>query len=662
MKAHTNTYRALHDSYPQKTGNQLFKLYRFRALTKQVRLLALLVVILALCSWLIKPSAYRQERELSNNSIDSIFQRQLEDAIACVTELNKLCDEKASVKKIRNHFRKTRLAYKKAAVLIDYFHPAESIQLNAAALPRAEVDNPGKVLDPHGFQVLEEMIFGNPKQIDFEKINEETLLIKNILLQLLRQPNRHYKFKNELVADALRTALIRMTALGITGFDSPLAKHSIPEAISTLESTEELLKTLFREHPFSFDQNGLFTQRWEDAIRYLETNRNFNKMNRLEFICDHVLPCYETLARLSYETGFTMPKEKRPINAGVSNFMSAEVFDMSFFSPGPLYEASGYRIDLGKKLFHDPILSSSQKRSCASCHKPELAFTDGLKTAIAIDNKTYLRRNTPTLWNSALQTRQFFDSRVSLLEHQLNAVVHNEQEMDGSLDQAVVKLNSNEVYRELFKKAYSNEQDAISNYTIANAISSYIRSLVAMNAKFDQYIAGDKTKLDAQEIKGFNLFMGKAKCGTCHFIPLFNGLLPPEFTDTESEVIAAPAKNDKEKPELDPDEGKFLYTRSPVHRYAFKTPTLRNIALTAPYMHNGVFGTLEEVMDFYNKGGGSGWRIAPPNQTLPPTELHLSKKEVKAIISFMHALTDSAVVSYQALTVSSPSLKQPQKQ
>ena len=141
--------------------------------------------------------------------------------------------------------------------------------------------------------------------------------------------------------------------------------------------------------------------------------------------------------------------------------------------------------------------------------------------------------------------------------------------------------------------------------------------------------------------------MGKAKCATCHFLPMFNGLVPPEFTETESEVLGVPKTKETLAPVLDSDEGKFKFTHSIVHKYAFKTPTLRNIELTAPYMHNGVYNTLEEVMDFYNKGGGNGLKIAPVNQTLPEEKLNLSKKEIRAVIAFMKTLTDSAVVKYR---------------
>jgi cytochrome c peroxidase len=151
---------------------------------------------------------------------------------------------------------------------------------------------------------------------------------------------------------------------------------------------------------------------------------------------------------------------------------------------------------------------------------------------------------------------------------------------------------------------------------------------------------GSKDQLGPAEKNGFNLFMGKAKCGTCHFAPLFNGLVPPEFVETESEVLGVPKSKDTLNAQLDDDPGKFNFTQSSVHKHAFKTPTLRNIELTAPYMHNGVFSTLEEVMTFYNNGGGRGLGIGPPNQTLPVEKLKLSPREIRDIIAFMRSLTD----------------------
>jgi cytochrome c peroxidase len=153
---------------------------------------------------------------------------------------------------------------------------------------------------------------------------------------------------------------------------------------------------------------------------------------------------------------------------------------------------------------------------------------------------------------------------------------------------------------------------------------------------------GDNSKMNLEEVKGFNLFMGKAKCGTCHFMPLFNGTVPPTFTFTESEVIGVPAT--KAGSVLDTDPGRFAIYQITNFKNAFKTPSLRNIGLTAPYMHNGVYTSLEEVVDFYIKGGGKGLGLKVENQTLPEDSLALTSAEKQALVAFMHTLTDSSLL------------------
>ncbi|WP_026903178.1 cytochrome-c peroxidase [Pedobacter glucosidilyticus] len=154
---------------------------------------------------------------------------------------------------------------------------------------------------------------------------------------------------------------------------------------------------------------------------------------------------------------------------------------------------------------------------------------------------------------------------------------------------------------------------------------------------------GEKDALNTQELAGFNLFMGKGKCGSCHFLPLFSGAVPPLFEKMESEVLGVPANTDTINAKIDADLGKYNLYKIPHQKHAFKTPSLRNIALTAPYMHNGVYQTLDEVIDFYNKGGGAGLGIILENQTLSPDKLQLSETEKKQLIAFLNALTDKAV-------------------
>jgi cytochrome c peroxidase len=221
-------------------------------------------------------------------------------------------------------------------------------------------------------------------------------------------------------------------------------------------------------------------------------------------------------------------------------------------------------------------------------------------------------------------------------------VLNNKKEMHGSAQASAEKIIKQKEYENMYAKAYPNASLSGAADNICNAIACFERTLIALNAKFDRHMNGVKT-LSADEINGFNLFMGKAKCGTCHFAPLFNGSKPPRYYFTESEVIGTPQNNVKQNAVIDTDEGRFAVTGLPMHKFAFKTPTLRNVALTAPYMHNGVFATLEQVVDFYNNGGGKGLKIDPPNQTLPFNRLNLSKKEKKDLVLFMRALTDTLI-------------------
>lgn len=429
--------------------------------------------------------------------------------------------------------------------------------------------------------------------------------------------------------------------MGISGFDSPVALLSLKEAAATLTGIQHLVgfyKPQFEKNNTPSYQKLLHLL--GTAKNYLSINTNFNDFDRLYFITEFANPLYATIGQL--KTGIVLPNNKgrRPVNPYAESIFDMDAFDINFFSPDGQYQLTPMRVELGRRLFSDPILSETKTRSCASCHKPELAFTDGLLVARGIDGKKSLQRNTPTLWNTVLQTRQFYDSRTDMLENQLDEVVHNAAEMKGSLKKSVDDLKRDSSYKALFSQVYADQTIPISPYHIANAISSYVRSLVALNSRFDQYLHGNTAKLSEEEKNGFNLFMGKAKCGTCHYVPLFNGLVPPLFNETESEVLGVPSTANK-KTMLDPDLGKYNFTKSVIHKHSFKTPTIRNVALTAPYMHNGVFKTLEQVIDFYNKGGGAGLGIAPENQTLPRDKLKLTKKEKKALIAFMHTLTDT---------------------
>jgi cytochrome c peroxidase len=586
--------------------------------------------------------SYRQQDEASHaKQVNEWYSDQLQQFKSEVEQLQTQLLQQPTVDAIQQQFRRVRIAYKKLGVLTDYFNPYETILLNGPALERAEEDNPENIIPPHGLQQMEDIIWGDEELVvNLKELLDETSGLLDVIKKLEQEPDRIYKFKDYSIWYALRLQVISIITKGITGFDSPAALHSLPEVAAGLTAMQELV-ALYKQGDKDSAVYHAFDDLINTSIVYLKANNDFIKFDRLAFIKTYLIPLSEALLYTIQSKNFTSPVERRPLNIAAKNLFSEDAFDVDFFSPNSRYQVTDERVLLGKLLFYENRLSANNARSCASCHKPELAFTDGLKTAAALDNQHSLKRNTPTLLNAVYQTRQFYDSRNTLLEFQIASVVHNQEEMGGSIAQAAIALQKDSLWAGKFSKAYPGDTPAISIYTIANAIASYIRSLQSLHSRFDAYMRNENVTLSASEKNGFNLFAGKAKCATCHFIPLFNGLVPPLFHDTESEVLGVPQSTAKPAT-LDTDSGKYYFTKSLVNLYSFKTPTIRNVALTAPYMHNGVYKTLEEVMDFYNDGGGKALGIAPPNQTLPFDKLELSKKEKKDIIAFMKTLTDTS--------------------
>ena len=287
--------------------------------------------------------------------------------------------------------------------------------------------------------------------------------------------------------------------------------------------------------------------------------------------------------------------------------------------------------------------------SCASCHNPNKGFSDGLPKSISNQQGVFTARNAQTLMDAGYSTRYFWDMRASDLERQVIHVIDNDLEFNTDFDAIVSKLSKNDNYNKLFKEAYGgiNKED-INERSISNAIAAYVNSLKSFNSPFDKYVRNETKEYPENAKRGFNLFMGKAACGSCHFAPVFNGTIPPFYLESESEVLGITQGFDSIAPRLDTDLGRMgnglKLDNHPFLKNSFKTVTVRNSALTAPYMHNGLFDSLEEVLAFYNLGGGAGMGLEVENQTLPDTPLDLSQQEIKDIIAFMETLTD--ITSY----------------
>jgi cytochrome c peroxidase len=288
------------------------------------------------------------------------------------------------------------------------------------------------------------------------------------------------------------------------------------------------------------------------------------------------------------------------------------------------------KVELGKMLFFDRRLSGDGTMSCATCHIPELGFSDGL--AISLNYPTTRNwRNSPTLINVAYNKFLFHDGRVESLEDQALFPMMSSFEMNQNLDFLEEEIRSVPGYLKLFKQVFGTED--ITRKRIAMAIAAFERTLLSLNAPLDRFLKGDPEALSAQAQKGYEIFTGKGKCADCHFgINLndhkFYALNVPEHPDFQNDPRVAATRRFVAKVyhyedfrNLTEDPGRYLITKDRKDWRAFKTPTLRDIAKTGPYMHNGIFETLDEVINFFDSGGG------PDNTALKPLSLDSTEKE-----------------------------------
>lgn len=275
------------------------------------------------------------------------------------------------------------------------------------------------------------------------------------------------------------------------------------------------------------------------------------------------------------------------------------------------------KVALGKRLFSDPILSADRSVSCATCHDPERAFTDDRPKAVGVYGRTGPRR-VPKLVNRGYGRSFFWDGRIPTLEEQVLQPVVNSLEMDLPLAEAVERLKADETYAELFLAAFGQPPD---ENALANALASYVRTILSGGSRYDRYVAGESEALDQRERLGLEIFRTKGNCVTCH--------LGPNLTDERFHNTGIGFAGGRFV-----DDGRFTVTDDPRDRGAFKTPTLRDVALTAPYMHDGSLTTLERVIEDYNRGG-------TPNPQLDSEirKLNLSEPEKEALAAFLRTLT-----------------------
>ncbi|MGH9847364.1 MAG: cytochrome-c peroxidase [Blastocatellia bacterium] len=289
-------------------------------------------------------------------------------------------------------------------------------------------------------------------------------------------------------------------------------------------------------------------------------------------------------------------------------------------------------IALGRKLFYDTKLSSDDSLSCASCHRPDLHFADGLQVAKGVNGQLGTR-NTPTVLNAAYHIALFWDGRAASLEQQVGGPIANPKEMNQSHEVCVAKLNADSSYRDEFAKVFG--PGTITMEKIEKAIAGFERTLLSGNSAFDRYrYGGKKTTLSAAAIRGLAVFtdISRGNCTTCHTIGEKFAL----FTDGKFHNLGVGMNAEGELMDL----GRYEQTRAEADRGAFRTPSLRNVAKTAPYMHDGSLKTLKEVIDFYVGGGSSNPQL---DREIKP--LKLSARERADLIAFLESLTGEVPAS-----------------
>jgi cytochrome c peroxidase len=283
---------------------------------------------------------------------------------------------------------------------------------------------------------------------------------------------------------------------------------------------------------------------------------------------------------------------------------------------------SAAKVDLGRLLYFDRRLSADNTVSCATCHVPEKGFTDGAPFSTGVRGQIG-GRSAPTVINRAYSLAQFWDGRAPTLEDQVKGPIANPLEMDNPHDAMAAKLIGIQGYRPLFQKAFGSPDVTIEN--VAKAIATFERTLLSGNSTYDRYKAGNKAAMTRAQVRGMDVYFNKAKCDQCH-----EGV---NFTANAFANLGIGT----DKPE--PDTGRYAVTKDPVDWGKFKTPTLRDITRTGPYMHDGSLKTLEEVVDFYDKGG-------TPNKNLDEKikKLNLTAEQKKDLVEFLKSLEGAPII------------------
>ncbi len=598
------------------------------------QLLILIVIAVALLySCKGDTEKYTSTPEVNWEASREIYLNELNKAIAGIDTLKQLPVTDLKAKEV---FKTLRIAFKKAEPYASYLNPPVGHRVNGPALPIYKEDNE-KTMNPVGLQKIEESIYeGETSQGQYDK----ELTVTYGLLQNLKKNIEKRELNASRYFTATHQQLLRVLSFSIAGFDTPVSQLGINEGAVSLQNLHDTyhasIQSIIQAKDEALDKQ--FTSQINQAIAFINENSDYDTFDRYSFTRNHLTPITRSWVAIRKASELWEGNQSTPFNFDAPTFFDDDSFNVNFFTPSINKNPTDEQITLGKKLFFDEKLSTSGTMACATCHDPKKAYTDGLVTNKSNTGEA-LQRNTPTLLNTIFQQNFFADGRSGSIIDQVSSVFTNKKEFDTNVHKFSKRILEDSSYLEMFEKAYGGVSTR--NTDVVKAISSYVSTLNSFDSKFDRNMRGDEDTFTKEEQRGMNLFMGKALCATCHFMPLTNGTVPPFFAETEREVIGVPET--AENKELDDDTGYYWRFEAEQHKGMFKTPTVRNAALTAPYMHNGVYTTLEQVMDFYNQGGGGGLGFDLPHQTLPFDNLKLTDEELASLTAFVKTLTDDKV-------------------
>ena len=550
-------------------------------------------------------------------------------------------------KRVLAEIEKNRLSLKEIDFWLRYFEPIAYKKINGPLPVEWETEVFEKFEAPYkreGAGLTLATTYLNEKETDKDSLAaliRTSILATDVFLadSITNNLKKHHHF---FLANRLH--LLNLAAIYTTGFECPDNARIIPELRHLLENSYRMYVIYNNDFP-AYPLNQEYLSLYQQLIAYAKKQSDdFTGFDHFSFIQQYINPLYKLNQKMILEYQVI----SNNFNDYSINKQAISIFDKTLFK-GQNDKGMYIGIDdetqlqelkaIGKLLFYDPILSQNNKRSCASCHNPATYFTDTvLTTSLQFDGKKFLPRNTPSLINVIHNHLMMLDGKHYNLENQTIDVMTNPIELATTEKEILKKVMSSNNYKTVFKKSLkaTPQYKSVNIEHIASAIILYYAEFSFYKSPFDFSMIENKP-ISKEIQNGFNLFMSKAKCGTCHFVPHFNGNKPP-YISSEFEVIGVP--DDTTFSRLNNDPGRFNINPAKEMFTAFRTPTIRNAAFTKPYMHNGVFTTLEEVIDFYDAGGGAGKGLSVPNQTLPADSLQLTEKEKKELMAFINSLNE----------------------